>query len=85
MEEICKYLEGTGEGKIGRIIVGKLKIGVDLLEGIEELARRENITTGVILSGIGALEKGVFRNAKFVPPDYKMEVPCPDNLVHLLS
>ncbi len=73
MEETYKYLEGTGEGKIGRIIVGKLKIGVDLLEGIGELARRENITTGVILSGIGALEKGIFRNAKVIPPDYKME------------
>ena len=73
MEETYKYLEGTEEGKIGRVIVGKLKIGVDLLEGIEELAGRENITTGVILSGIGALEKGVFRNAKIMPPDYIME------------
>ena len=73
MQEIYKYLEGTDEGKIGRIIVGKLKIGVDLLEGIEELAKRKSITTGVILSGIGALEKGIFRNAKVVPPDYKME------------
>ncbi|GAI03925.1 unnamed protein product, partial [marine sediment metagenome] len=35
--------------------------------------KRENIRTGVILSGIGALEKGVFRNAKVIPPDYKME------------
>ena len=73
MEETYKYLEGTGEGKIGRIVAGKLKIGVDLLEGIGELARRENITTGVILSGIGALKKGIFRNVKVMPPDYKME------------
>jgi len=73
MEENYKYLEGTGEGKIGRIIIGKLKIGVDLLGGIEELARKENIQTGGIISGIGALEKGVFRNARVVPPDYKME------------
>ncbi len=73
MEETYQYLEGIGKGSIGRIIMGKLKIGVDLLEGIEELTKRENLRTGVILSGIGALEKGVFRNAKVIPPDYKME------------
>ena len=73
MEETYKYLEGIGRGKIRRIIAGKLKIGVDLLEGIEELAKREKITTGVILLGVGALEKGIFRNAKVIPSDYKME------------
>jgi predicted DNA-binding protein with PD1-like motif len=73
MEENYECLEGIGTGKIGRVVVGKLKIGVDLLEGIEELVRRENIKTGVILSGIGALGKGIFRNAKVIPPDYKME------------
>jgi len=73
MEETYACLEGVGTGKIGRVVVGKLKIGVDLLEGIEELVRRENIKTGIILSGIGALGKGIFRNAKVIPPDYKME------------
>ena len=67
------YLAGIGTGKISRIVVGKIRIGVDLLEGIAELARQEQITTGVILSGVGALQKGVFRNAKIMPPDYKME------------
>ena len=73
MKMNSQYLEGIGHGKIERVVMGKLKIGVDLLAGIEELARKENIKTGVILSGIGALEKAVFRNAKIVPPDYKME------------
>jgi predicted DNA-binding protein with PD1-like motif len=73
MEETSQYLEGIGHGRIGRIVVGKFKIGVDLLEGIEELAKTESIRTGAILSGIGALEKGVFRNAKVMPPNYKME------------
>jgi predicted DNA-binding protein with PD1-like motif len=73
MKEIYQYLEGIGEGKIKRIVIGKLRIGVDLLEGIEELVRREDISTGVILSGVGALQKGIFRNAKVVPPDYKMD------------
>ncbi|MFC1954693.1 PCC domain-containing protein [Chloroflexota bacterium] len=73
MQENYKYLDEIGEGKIGRIIIGKLKIGVDLLDGIEELAGKEDIKTGVIISGIGALEKGIFRNAKIMPPDYIME------------
>ena len=73
MAEKYKCLEGIGRGTIGRIVMGKLKIGVDLLEGIEEMLKSENIKTGVILSGVGALEKGIFRNAKVIPPDYKME------------
>lgn len=52
--------------------MGRLKIGVDLLAGMEELVQTEKINTGVILSGIGALEQSNFRNAKFMPPDYKM-------------
>jgi predicted DNA-binding protein with PD1-like motif len=73
MVETYQNLQGIGKGKIVRIAMGKLKIGVDLLEGIEEITRRENIKTGIILSGIGALSKAVFRNAKVMPPDYKME------------
>ncbi len=66
-------LEGVGKGRIDRIVIGKMKIGVDLLEGIKELAQKEAIQTGVILSGIGALKKAIFRNAKVMPADYKME------------
>jgi len=73
MQKQFQFLDGIGKGKIDRIVMGKLKIGADLLGGIEELARQEHITTGIILSGIGALEKAVFRNAKVIPPDYKMD------------
>lgn len=66
-------LVGIGKGNIARIVMGRLKIGVDLLDAVEELARKGNVRTGVILSGIGALQKAVFRNAKVIPPDYKME------------
>jgi predicted DNA-binding protein with PD1-like motif len=53
--------------------MGKLKMDVDLLEGIQELVKREGIRTGVILSGIGALKKATFRNLKVLPPDLKVE------------
>ena len=73
MENGYHYLEGIGKGRIDRIVMGKLKIGVDLLEGIKELVKKEEIRTGVILSGVGALKKAIFRNVKMMPPDYKVD------------
>ncbi|MGQ9648025.1 MAG: PCC domain-containing protein [Thermodesulfobacteriota bacterium] len=67
------FLDGVGRGRIERIVMGKLKMDVDLLEAIHELARKEKIRTGVILSGIGALKKATFRNLKILPPDLKVE------------
>ena len=66
-------LEGIGRGRIHRIVMGKLRMEIDLLEGIQELVGREGIQTGVILSGIGALKKATFRNLKILPPDLKVE------------
>ena len=66
-------LEGIGRGRMDRIVMGKLKMDIDLLEGIQELVKREGIRTGVILSGIGALKKATFRNLKVLPPDLKVE------------
>ena len=65
--------EGIGKGQIDRIVMGKLKMDIDLLEGIQELVKIEGIQTGVILSGIGALKKATFRNLKVLPPDLKVE------------
>jgi predicted DNA-binding protein with PD1-like motif len=48
-------------------------LDVDLLEGIKELAKRERVQTGVILSAVGALKKAIFRNLKVLPPDLKVE------------
>jgi predicted DNA-binding protein with PD1-like motif len=73
MSESNRYLDGTGTGRVERIVMGKFKIGVDLLDGILELTRKENIKTGVLLSGVGALGRAVFRNAKSIPSDYKMQ------------
>jgi predicted DNA-binding protein with PD1-like motif len=71
--EDSKLLERTGSYQFSRIVMGKLKVGADLLEGIREIARKEGIRSGVILSGLGALKKAVFRNAKVMPPDFKMD------------
>jgi len=73
MGNVLSLLEGIGKGRMGRIVMGKLGMNIDLLQGIEELVRRERIRTGVILSGIGALKKATFRNLKVLPPDLKVE------------
>jgi predicted DNA-binding protein with PD1-like motif len=73
MERAGNLLEGVGKGRIGRMVMGKLAMDIDLLGGIEELVKKEKIQTGVILSGIGALKKATFRNLKVLPPDLKVE------------
>jgi predicted DNA-binding protein with PD1-like motif len=73
MENISSLLEGTGRGRMNRIVMGKLKMDIDLLEGIKELAKKEQVQTGVILSAVGALKKAIFRNLKKLPPDLKVQ------------
>ena len=73
MDGAHSLLEGIGRGRMDQIVVGKLRIGIDLLEGIQELARKEEIQTEVILSAVGALKKATFRNLKILPLDLKVE------------
>jgi predicted DNA-binding protein with PD1-like motif len=73
MRSVSDLLEGIGRGRMNRIVMGKLRIDVDLLEGIRELAITEGVRTGVILSAVGALRKATFRNLKILPPDLKVE------------
>jgi predicted DNA-binding protein with PD1-like motif len=63
-------LEGIGTGKIGRIVMARIRIGVDLLDSVYEVVRREKIQKGLILMGIGALQKAVFRNLRVFPKEY---------------
>ena len=70
---MSSLLEGIGRGQMNCIVMGKLGMDIDLLQGIEELVKREGVRTGVILSGIGALKKATFRNLKILPPDLKVE------------
>ena len=73
MENVSSLLEGTGRGRMSRIVMGKLKMDIDLLEGIKELAKSERVQTGIILSAVGALKKAIFRNLRVLPPDLKVE------------
>src|SRR4030067_2781690 len=73
MENVLSLLEGIGKGRIDRIVMGKLRMDIDLLGGIHELAKKKNVQTGIILSAVGALKKATFRNLKVLPPDLKVE------------
>jgi predicted DNA-binding protein with PD1-like motif len=73
MKSEYPLIEGIGRGRMDRVVMAKLGIHHDLLEGIKELAKKEGIQTGVILSGIGALESAIFRNVKIMPPDFKVD------------
>ncbi len=55
-------LEGVSSGSFKRIIMARIPIGVDLLEAIYEVVKREKIQKGLILMGLGALKKAIFRN-----------------------
>lgn len=64
---------GIDSGKIDRIVVARIRKDVDLLGGIREIAKKEQIKTGVIVSGIGALKRGVFRNLKHFPENLPVQ------------
>src|SRR4030042_5816003 len=63
-------VEGIDSGRLERIVLARIPIGVDLLEAIYEVVKREKIQKGLILMGIGALKKAVFRNLKIFPREY---------------
>ncbi len=63
-------LEGIDSGRLERIVLARIPIGVDLLEAIYEVVKREKIQKALILMGIGALKKAVFRNLKIFPREY---------------
>jgi predicted DNA-binding protein with PD1-like motif len=71
--EADSLLDGLGRGKAEAIVVAKIKVGVSLLQALEEIARRQNIQAGIILSGVGALRCATFRNLKEFPQEFPVQ------------
>ena len=63
-------LESIGSQNIKRLVQFRAKPDSDLLVAIEEALELEGIRAGVIVSGLGALKKAVFRNLKWFPKHY---------------
>ena len=86
-----KLIESIGSQNIERLVQFRVKPDVDLLKAIEEAVNAEGVRAGVIVSGLGALKKALFRNLKVFPKSYPvtpkdrlyLEVTTPMELVSL--
>lgn len=80
-----------GSQAVQRVVQFRARRGAGLLEAIEEAVRSRGIRAGVIVSGLGALEKAVFRNLRHFPKRFPvtpgdrlyLEISRPMELVSL--
>ena len=87
------FVECIGSQNIERLVQFRAKPNADLLTAIEQAIEQEGIRAGVIVSGLGALKKAVFRNLKWFPKNYPvkpadriyLEVEKPMELVSLMG
>ena len=85
------HLSQIGSQTVQRLVQFRARPEVSLLAAIEEAVRAEDIRTGVIVSGLGALKQAVFRNLKHFPKRFPvtpsdrlyLEVAQPMELVSL--
>ena len=63
-------IESVGIQELKKIIQFRVKVGADLLEAITEVVRTQEIRAGIVVSGIGLLNKAVFRNLISIPKKY---------------
>lgn len=73
-------IETIGSQKIERVVQLRVKPGSDLLTAIEQAVKEEKIQAGVIVSGLGALQKAIFRNLKRFPEQYPV---TPEDRIYL--
>ena len=53
--------------RVGKVVVATIEPNKDLLESLEEIARREGIKAGIVLSVVGSLKRAYVRNLKEFP------------------
>ena len=59
-----------GKGELGRVVVMRLGPGCDLMKSLEEMARKEDLRSGVVLSGAGSLREVTIRNVRLFPDEF---------------
>ncbi|MFC1847657.1 PPC domain-containing DNA-binding protein [Chloroflexota bacterium] len=57
-------------GALGKTVVMRLAPGCDLMKSLEEIAEKENIQSGVVLSGVGSLSQVTLRNVRLFPDEF---------------
>ncbi len=86
-------IDSIGSQNVEKMVQFRIKPESDLLAAIEKGVKLENIQAGVIVSGLGALKKAVFRNLKWFPESYPvtpqdrlyLEIEKPLELVSLVG
>jgi predicted DNA-binding protein with PD1-like motif len=86
-----KSIAQIGSQPARRVVQFRARRGAALLTAMEEAVQSEGILAGVIISGLGALEKAVFRNLRHFPEQFPvtprdrlyLEVNKPMELVSL--
>ena len=66
-------IDTIGSQEVRRLVQFRAKPGADLLAAIEEAVAIQNVRAGVIVSGLGALRRAVFRNLKQFPAAYPVQ------------
>jgi len=62
-------IEDSASGRVKRVIVAKVKPDSDLHSALEEIALKEGIHAGIILSCTGSLKRARLRQLKVFPRD----------------
>ena len=86
-------LECIGSQRIERLVQFRVKPDADLLVAIQEAVDAEGVRAGVIVSGLGALKKAIFRNLRWFPENFPvkpqdrlyLELEQPMELVSLMG
>ncbi len=68
MNELQKIRIGKGE--LGRVLAIRLAPGCDLLKSLREIAEKENLRVGVVLSGAASLSQVILRNVRLFPDEF---------------
>ena len=61
------------KGELGQIIALRLPPGADVYMALEEIARKERIASGLILSGLGSLREVTLRNVRLFPKEFPIQ------------
>ena len=59
-----------GKGALGKVVAFRLGPGCDLMKSIVEIAKKENIQSGLVLSGAGSLSQVTLRNVRLFPDEF---------------
>lgn len=73
-------IHSIGSASVVRIVQFRIREGADLINAIVQAAAMQKIVSGVIISGVGALNKAIFRNLTVFPKSFPVQ---PEDRIYL--